>query len=155
MDDRKTLASENYPQFTAQTVGDILIVTLTESQADISSQQLGHDLDAAVRESGARKVIVDLGQIQYLWAAAFRPLLRLRRKVQAMNGRLVLCGLPPMVADVFHVVALWGRSEVTSPLLDVAVNTALSLQDFDEADIDLTPFESAGDVNAAVARANE
>jgi anti-anti-sigma factor len=133
----------NYPDFMAQLVDGILVITFRtpEPQEGSVSRQLGHDLKAAVEDSGTNKVVVDLGLLQYLPSGAFLPLLDLRGRLQSMDGQIVLCRLPPTVADVFHVVGLAGTSESRSGRLDVAVNTALSLQD--ETDIDLAPFAAA------------
>jgi anti-anti-sigma regulatory factor len=133
----------------------ILVITFRKPEEPESSlsRELGHDLRAAVDDSGTDKVVVDLGLLQYLPSGAFLPLLHLRARLQTMDGRMVLCRIPTMVADVFHVVRLAGASESAAGPLDVAVDTALSLQD--ETDIDLAPFDVAADPETALARVKE
>lgn len=148
--DQRLMTNTNFRDFTAQMMDDILVLTFTapQLQGEILPRQLGHDLETVVDASGTKKVVVDLGLLQYLPSAAFLPLLSLRCKLQSMNGRIVLCRLPPLVADVFHVVGLAGTSESRAGPLDVAFSTVGALQ---ETDVDLAPFDVAPDLNTAVA----
>jgi anti-anti-sigma regulatory factor len=48
-------------------------------------------------------LVVNLGLIGPFSAAFYRCLLELRHRVQARGGRLVLCGLSPLLREVFEL----------------------------------------------------
>jgi len=85
-----------------------LVLTIKEPQlrGDPLAESLRTEFFKAVDDTGSRKVIVDLGNVELFTTVAFRPLLSLRRKLHDADGRLILCGMSPMVADVFRVTRL-------------------------------------------------
>ena len=94
----------------------LVVVTLTESQlqGDTVSDALREDLLGALQRSGAAHVVIDFGPVSYLSSVAFRPLLSLHRKLKEKGGRLVLCGMSPVVAEVFQVTRLVSTSGSSS-----------------------------------------
>ena len=51
----------------------------------------------------ARRLIVDLGGVEYISSAGLRVLLMLAKKLQGTGGRLVLCAMPESVRLVFEL----------------------------------------------------
>ncbi|HZT80854.1 MAG TPA: STAS domain-containing protein [Gemmataceae bacterium] len=84
----------------------VMRVTEAQLQGDALSDALREDLLGAVDRSGAAHVVIDFGAVTYLASVAFRPLLSLHRKLKERGGRLVLCGMSPVVAEVFYVTRL-------------------------------------------------
>jgi anti-sigma B factor antagonist len=109
----------------------VLVITLkgTEFQDEQTAQGILDELHRAVMQFATDKVAINFENIKYISSVAFRPLLSLRRKMQELNGRLLLCGLSKFVGDVFY----------TTKLVD-ATGTAAA------------PFEMAPDVPSAIAR---
>jgi anti-anti-sigma factor len=97
---------------------DALVLTITEPQVEgdeVAHALLG-ELLAATEAAGASNVIVDFQHVRYISSVAFAPLLKLRRKLQEANGRLVVCGLSSMVGDVFYSTRMISSSgDFTAP----------------------------------------
>jgi anti-anti-sigma factor len=49
------------------------------------------------------RVLLDLSEVSYLSSAGLRTLLLIHRRVMGENGRLVLVGVAPMIADTMKV----------------------------------------------------
>jgi len=124
------MAEPAYQHLRSSTQKDVLVLTMTDSriQGDVLADALRDELLHAVKESGLKKIVLDLRPVSYISSAAFRPLLSLRRHLQETGGRFVLCNLSPHVADVFEVTRLISTSQSTP-----------------------APFETAADVPAAIA----
>jgi anti-anti-sigma factor len=86
----------------------ILVLTITETQLqnEAQTETLLHEMLAAVSSLRVPKLVSNFQHIKYISSVAFRPLLHLRRKVQEAAGRMVLCGLTPVVGDVFYTTRL-------------------------------------------------
>jgi anti-anti-sigma factor len=119
-----------YRLLQVNTEGEVLVLTLLESQVegDAIAQALQRELLAASTAAGAQKIAVDFQNVRYISSVAFGPLLALRRHLNGLGGRLVVCGLNEMVGDIFFKTKM--------------VNQAGSFA---------APFEMQPDVPAAVA----
>ena len=113
------MASSTHSHVTARTESGVLVLTIMEKQLT------GEDLCDAIREElvdavqqGTSKVIVDFAHVEYVSSVAFRALLSLRRRVQDIEGRLVLCNLSPLVAEVFKVTRLLINSKSSPSMFE-------------------------------------
>ncbi len=86
----------------------VLVLTISEPRLDSDklSDKVRQELLAIVTDSGIRKVVIDLQNVEYLSSAAFRPLLSLRRKLLETGGQMVLCHLTANVRKVFQDLKL-------------------------------------------------
>jgi anti-anti-sigma factor len=86
----------------------VLVLTILEPELRTETVVDGvrHELFEAVARHGTKKVVLDLQQVRYLASAGFQPLLILHRKLQEEGSRLVLCGLSPVLSEVFRVTKL-------------------------------------------------
>ena len=86
----------------------VLVLTITDVrvEGEDAAEALRQEMLAAVAEAGADKVVVNFQHTRYISSAAFRPLLSLRRRLQEANGRLMICGLNPVVGDVFYTTKM-------------------------------------------------
>lgn len=82
----------------AQVMGDTIADTLRDELLDL------------YRHSGAKHVVVDMGQVTYISSAGLRPLLGLNKEVREREGRLILCGLSRDVEGVFIATRLVSSS---------------------------------------------
>ncbi len=103
----------------AHTESGVLVLTIMDKQ------MAGEELCTAIRDElldaiqhGASKVIVDFHHVEYVASVAFRTLLGLRRRVHETEGRLVLCNLSPLVAEVFQETRLLINSRSSPSLFE-------------------------------------
>lgn len=54
-------------------------------------------------DGGGREMVVDLERVDYISSAGLRVFLVLAKRLRTEQGRLVLCGLPEPVRQVFHL----------------------------------------------------
>jgi anti-anti-sigma factor len=57
----------------------------------------------AVIDGGNRRLLIDLGELQYISSAGLRTALVVAKRMQAAGGRLALCSLNPQIAEVFKI----------------------------------------------------
>jgi anti-anti-sigma factor len=102
------MADSQFRLLRISTQGDVLVLTITEPQVegDTVAQALQRELLAAVNAADARKVVVDFQNVRYISSVAFAPLLSLRRHMQGVNGRFLVCGLTSMVGDIFYTTKM-------------------------------------------------
>jgi anti-anti-sigma factor len=84
----------------------VLTITLTHVEGDQVVSDLRKDMLAAADFHQACKVVIDFQQTQFISSAAFWPLLSLHKHLKEVGGRLVLCGLSPLVGDLFYTTKL-------------------------------------------------
>jgi anti-anti-sigma factor len=109
----------------------VLVLTILEAELRTENvvDAIREELFDAVARQGTGKVVLDLQRVRYLASAGFQPLLILHRKLHDEGSQLILCGLSPILAEVFRVTKL--------------VRTATA---------PTAPFDSEPDVTTAVAR---
>ena len=84
----------------------VFTITETEIQGEEIARALRHEMLLAADAAKPKHVVVDFRHTQYISSAAFWPLLSLHRKLQDVGGRLTVCGLSPVVGDVFYTTRL-------------------------------------------------
>lgn len=111
----------------------VLVLTITDRQVEGEEvpEAIRQEMLSAVEQTGVTKVVVNFANTRLISSAAFRPLLAVRRKLLESGGRLVLCGLSPVIGDVFY----------TTRMMDATGSAS-------------APFELKDDVPSAVAYLN-
>jgi anti-anti-sigma factor len=84
----------------------VLMITVAELQDEGLADALLQELLDAVEQFAVYQVVVDMQKIKILSSVAFRPLLRLRGKVQESGGQIILSGLTPVVGDIFYTTKM-------------------------------------------------
>jgi anti-anti-sigma factor len=104
----------------------VLVVSITASQVEGEeiSESLREELLQAQADSGCTRVAIDFERTKYLSSAALRPLLHLWRRLKELNGRMVVCGLSPVVGDVFYTTKLVSSSGSVSAPFEMATDVA-------------------------------
>ncbi|MEO6212329.1 MAG: STAS domain-containing protein [Vicinamibacterales bacterium] len=54
-------------------------------------------------DAGARDLVIDFAEAAYISSAWLRVFLVLAKRMRDLQGRLVLCGMPEPVRQVFHL----------------------------------------------------
>jgi anti-anti-sigma factor len=117
------MSTQPFAHLTSAVEQGVLVLTVTEpklrSDAFDLVEELRQELLQAVMDAKARKVAVDLRQVEYFGSAGIRPLLGLRRHLQELGGQLVLCNLSQDVEEVLLVTRLISPGGQTPATFDV------------------------------------
>ena len=74
--------------------------------------------------SGARVIVVDMGEVTYISSSGLRVLLSSRRQARERGGDVVLCSLSPNVRDVLDMVGFTVLFSIFSNLDDAKQSAA-------------------------------
>ena len=84
-----------------------LLSKMNPEEADID--RLGRLL---IRENRAPRVLLNFRQIDFVTSTFINRLLVLRRSIQDARGRLLLCGLNPVIQEIFEINKLGNLFDV-------------------------------------------
>ncbi len=88
-----------------KTVGEVKILVLMKRFDAYTAGAVEAKLNKLIAE-GARKVICDFSETEYLASAGLRVLITAIRNLQKIGGKLVLCAIKPYVLEVFDISGL-------------------------------------------------
>jgi anti-sigma B factor antagonist len=89
-------------------VGDVTVVTFLDKRLldEQNIQLIGQQLFAVVDEQGRRRVLLDMGNVEYFSSAMLGKLLVTLKKLDAAGGRLAACGLASGITEVWEITPL-------------------------------------------------
>ena len=89
-------------------IGDVTVINFVDRKIldEQNIQVIGEQLFSLVDQDGRRKLLLNFGNVEYLSSAALGKLITLNKKLQAVNGRLVLCNIDPQIYEVFEITKL-------------------------------------------------
>ena len=105
----------------------VLTPTPTRLEGDAMADALTEEMRTALAQAGTDKVVVNLEHVEFLTSAAFRPLLALRRQLQADGGRLVLCNLCQPILEVFDLTRLISSTRSSAAFFDTQPDVAAAV----------------------------
>jgi anti-anti-sigma factor len=80
------------------------ILTLSVSgKLDTTSAKAFEETILGRIESGERRIIIDLAQLDYVSSTGLRVLLLANKRLNSANGRIALCSLRGSVREVFDI----------------------------------------------------
>src|SRR5215467_13537008 len=80
------------------------IVTLSLSgRLDATTAKAFEEKILAQIESGDRRFVIDLAQLDYVSSAGLRVFILAAKRLDSMNGKIVLCSLKDPVREVFDI----------------------------------------------------
>jgi anti-sigma B factor antagonist len=103
------MSSETRQNLRVTVVNDVAVVGFEGRNAIFHAKdvdQLSDDLLRLVEEEGRTKMLLSLSGIQYLSSAMLVKLIALKKRIEEAQGRLKLCGLSPVLCDIFRVSKL-------------------------------------------------
>jgi len=108
----------------SETQGEITVVRFTvRTLMDVNQiKKLFDMIFQLTDDSGRRKLVLDLRNVEYLSSFVLGKLMMLRKKVEGAGGRMVLCNVAPQIRMIFQ-----GPSK---PLFDLYDNEQEALQSF-------------------------
>lgn len=89
-------------------IGDVTVVNFTDRKIldEQNIQIIGEQLFSLVDELGRRKILLNFGNVEYLSSAALGKLITLNKKLQGVQGKLILCNIHPQIYEVFEITRL-------------------------------------------------
>ncbi len=105
----------------------VLTLTATHIQTDTVADAVGQQLMAAVANTGAQKVVLDLQHVKSLSSTGIRALLGLNRYLKERGGKLDLCGLSPTVEKVLNTTVLISSTHSSAAIFQTFPNVEAAL----------------------------
>ena len=95
-------------QLVVQKMGDVVVANLGGSTIldQTTIDALGRRLFELVEKQAQRKILLDFSQVRFFSSMMLGVLIRLRKRADAINGRVVICGLRPELHKVFRIARL-------------------------------------------------
>jgi anti-anti-sigma factor len=86
-------------------IADVVVVAaagrVDHANADTFRVQLWPSLASC--KAGGDRLVLDLAGLEYISSAGLRVLMLASRDVKARNGAVVVCGLQPIVREIFEI----------------------------------------------------
>ena len=87
----------------SHTVANGVSVCRVEGRMDVQGSSVLETYAQQRLSAGELRLVLDLAGVGYISSAGLRSLLVVAKKVQAVKGCLVLCGLTPIVLNVVNI----------------------------------------------------
>jgi anti-anti-sigma factor len=88
----------------------VLTLLLSELRTDTTVRKLEEELEQYLRDSAAKRLVVDMSAVHYVSSSGLRALIVLRKRLREVGGRFTMCGVHAHVADVFKTTRLFSAS---------------------------------------------
>jgi len=101
--------------FRTQEVGDNVILNLL-ADMNLERSEIHRVGESLIRSPTVRRIVVNLHHVEFLSSTFLNRLILLRKSVLAAEGKLILCGLNPVIQEIFETSKL-------DSLFDLSGNT--------------------------------
>lgn len=106
-------------------IGDVTVAKFTDKKIldENNIQVIGNQMFGIVEEDGAKKIVLDFSNVEYLSSAALGKLITMEKKVKMAAGKLRLCSIRPDIYEVFAITKL-------NKLFDIRADQQAALSGF-------------------------
>jgi anti-sigma B factor antagonist len=89
-------------------IGDVTVVNFIDKKIldEQSIQTIGEQLFSLVDQENCRQMLLNFGNVEFLSSAALGKLIKLKKKLEEVQGRLILCNISPQIFEVFEITKL-------------------------------------------------
>lgn len=96
------------PALRVDEIGDVTVVKFTRRRllTEGSIELLGEQLFALVERGGHRKLVINFSNVDRMTTALLGKLILLHKKLQAVDGWMVLCQIQPHLYEIFALFKL-------------------------------------------------
>ncbi len=85
-------------------VDNAVIVSLSGKRMDaVTSPRLEEKLNKLVDESGAKCIVINFNDLEYISSAGLRVIISIEKKLRSVDGKLLISNLKGNVKDVFEI----------------------------------------------------
>ncbi len=109
-------------EITNSNVGEVRVVRIT-GNLDTQSFSNAQAKLTGLMDEGAKKILVDFEDLDYISSAGLRILLVVAKQLTSVGGELRICSLNEVVQDVFDISGF-------STIFNVAPNRSAALEGF-------------------------
>jgi len=95
-----------------QTEFDGVTVLAPSGRIDTTTSGAVEEAVKRAVDLGARLLVVDFSSVEYISSAGLRVFLVLAKRMRDLRGRLVLCGMPEPVTQVFRLAGFMALFQV-------------------------------------------
>ena len=97
-----------YSHLLVHTLRDVTVVNFRNSTMLDSTviETIGRELYALIDERAARRVVLDFTSVKFLASQAVGMLITLKKKADAINGEVAICGMRDEIKRVFKIMNL-------------------------------------------------
>ena len=98
----------SYRHLRLDSVDGVTVVSFVDRRivAEDQIEDVGEELYRLVEEEGHMQLLLNFGNVQYLSSAALGKLINLKKKVDAVKGKLKLCCIHPVLREGFRIIRL-------------------------------------------------
>src|SRR5262245_3735128 len=89
-------------EITEKKTGDVVVLSLS-GRLDATTAKTFEAKILAQIESGDRRFIIDLAQLDYISSAGLRVFVLAAKRLASGNGKIVLCALKDPIREVFNI----------------------------------------------------
>jgi anti-anti-sigma factor len=93
-----------YQHLDVTELGDTILVCFKQRHALLDfavPSDIANELDELADQRRCRKVIIDMSGVEYVSSLVLGLLVMLRKQAMSKGGQVVLCGLSPVVREMF------------------------------------------------------
>jgi anti-sigma B factor antagonist len=89
-------------------IGDVTVVNFVDKKIldEQSIQTIGEQLFSLVDQENCRQMLLNFSNVEFLSSAALGKLIKLKKKLEEVQGRLILCNIDPQIYEVFEITRL-------------------------------------------------
>src|SRR5581483_10856428 len=89
-------------------IGDVIVVNFVDKKIldEQNIQIIGEQLFALVERDNHRKILLNMGNVEYVSSAANGKFITLQKLVDQAGGRLVFSNVDPAIYEVFEMIKL-------------------------------------------------
>jgi len=95
-----------------QTDQEGVLVIAPSGRIDTTTSGAVEEVLKRTVDVGARRLIIDFSGVDYISSAGLRVFLVLAKRMRDLHGRLILCGMPEPVAQVFRLAGFMALFQV-------------------------------------------
>ena len=91
--------------FHKQETGDCIILNLI-ADLDLENADLDRVAGLVIQSAPAAHIVLNMSNVEFVSSTFLGRLLAMQKRVDAAQGKLVLCGMNPVVREIFQVTKL-------------------------------------------------
>lgn len=113
------------PRLITTIEGDVAVVSFIDARIldESSVKAIGNELEDLITKRYLLKMILDFSKVSHLSSAVIGKIIAVYKKMKAEKGEIKLCGLNPVIREVFKVTQV-------DKMIEVQKDTGSALKSF-------------------------